>query len=354
MENIKDLRPITSDNSSSKRPIIIAGPCSAETEDQVLDTAHSLARCGVKLFRAGLWKPRTMPGNFEGVGYVGLSWLVRVSRETGMRVVTEVATSEHVNAVVEAGIDMMWIGARTVANPFAMQEIADALQGNEHVSVLVKNPVNPDLELWLGGLQRIYNAGIRRLGAIHRGFSAYGKHLYRNAPQWRIAIELHRRVPELPMLCDPSHMGGKREHVALIAQQALDMGFDGLMVESHCNPEKALSDKEQQITPTQLKQLLSTLIVRNTASSTESLALLRQRIDQCDNELMEILAQRMSIAREIGLLKKAHNMPIVQLQRYDEILKRRLEQATQLGLGPDFMKQVLQAIHEESVNQQIN
>ena len=240
---MQDLKPLFPTIDSSK-PIIIAGPCSAETEDQVMTTARELAANGIKVFRAGIWKPRTHPGGFEGVGAEGLGWLARVKKETGMIVSTEVANRQHVEQALEAGIDMLWIGARTSANPFAMQEIADALaEASTDVPVLVKNPVNPDLELWIGAMQRIYNAGIRRIGAIHRGFSAYGKHLYRNLPQWHIPIELRRRFPELPVFCDPSHIGGKRELIASISQQALDMSFSGLIIESHCDPDCAWSDK---------------------------------------------------------------------------------------------------------------
>ena len=250
-----------------KRPIIIAGPCSAETEEQVMETARDLAKNGVKIFRAGIWKPRTKPGGFEGGGAAGLAWLQAVKKETGMLVSTEVATRQHVEEALKAGVDILWIGARTSANPFAMQEIADTLQGVD-VPVLVKNPVNPDLELWIGAMQRLYNAGIHQIGAIHRGFTAYGKHLYRNMPQWHIPIELRRRMPELTIFCDPSHIGGKRELVASLSQQAMDLGFDGLMVESHCDPDCAWSDKSQQVTPDVLNFILNTLVVRDTTQTT--------------------------------------------------------------------------------------
>ena len=354
MDNIiRDITPITFPDIDSRQPLIIAGPCSAESEEQVLTTAHQLAKNGIKIFRAGIWKPRTKPGGFEGIGMRGLLWLHQVKRETGMLTATEVATHEHVVAALDAGVDILWIGARTSANPFAMQEIADALKGHEDATVLVKNPVNPDLELWIGGMQRIYNAGIRRLGAIHRGFSSYGKHLYRNEPQWHIPIELHRRIEDLTIICDPSHMGGRRELIAPIAQQALDMGFDGLIVESHCDPECALSDKNQQVTPDALNLILSMLVTRDVHTTTENLSQLRQRIDRCDTELLEVLNRRMSVAREIGQYKKEHNMPIVQGQRYGDIMLDRLKQATELGMDEEFMKVVMQAIHEESVRQQI-
>lgn len=269
-----------------------------------------------------------------------------------MLVATEVANKQHVEEALNAGVDVLWIGARTSANPFAMQEIADSLVGAD-VPVLVKNPVNPDLELWIGAMQRIYNAGIRQIGAIHRGFSAYGKHLYRNMPQWHIPIELRRRMPELTLICDPSHIGGKRELVAPLSQQAMDMGFDGLIVESHCDPDSAWSDKSQQVTPEVLNFILNMLVVRDTTQTTESLTLLRQQIDQIDNDLLEALSKRMRISREIGQYKKEHSMPVVQTGRYDDILNSRAAAAEELGMNGDFMKTVYQAIHEESVRQQI-
>lgn len=317
-----------------------------------METAKDLAKNGVRIFRAGIWKPRTKPGGFEGVGSVGLTWLQEVKKETGMLVATEVANKQHVEEALNAGVDVLWIGARTSANPFAMQEIADSLVGAD-VPVLVKNPVNPDLELWIGAMQRIYNAGIRQIGAIHRGFSAYGKHLYRNMPQWHIPIELRRRMPELTLICDPSHIGGKRELVAPLSQQAMDMGFDGLIVESHCDPDSAWSDNSQQVTPEVLNFILNMLVVRDTTQTTESLTLLRQQIDQIDNDLLEALSKRMRISREIGQYKKEHSMPVVQTGRYDDILNSRAAAAEELGMNGDFMKTVYQAIHEESVRQQI-
>lgn len=337
---------------SPQRPIVIAGPCSAETEEQVLATARDLARSGVKIFRAGIWKPRTKPGGFEGVGEPGLEWLRRVKEETGMYIATEVANHQHVEAALKAGVDIMWLGARTSANPFAVQEIADAIAGN-NVTVLVKNPINPDLELWIGALQRIYNAGIRRIGAIHRGFSAYGKHLYRNLPQWHIPIELRRRLPKLQLFCDPSHIGGKRELIAPLSQQAMDLGFDGLIVESHCDPDCAWSDKSQQVTPEVLSYILNMLVVRDTQTTTESLAVLRRQIDNIDNELIDLLARRMRVSRDIGQYKKEHNIQVLQAGRYDDILRSRMQLAEQLDMSGEFMKTVYQAIHEESVRQQI-
>lgn len=351
---MKDLQPIMLEGIDPQKPLLIAGPCSAETEEQVIRTATELAANGVKIFRAGIWKPRTKPGGFEGVGAEGLQWLKKVKELTGMYTSTEVATKQHVEEALAAGIDILWIGARTSANPFAMQEIADALQAAKaDVPVLIKNPVNPDLELWIGAVQRIYNAGIRRIGAIHRGFSAYGKHLYRNLPQWHIPIELRRRLPNLPIICDPSHIGGKRELVSSISQQAIDMGFDGLIIESHCDPDCAWSDKGQQITPDVLNFVVNTLVHRDKSHSTENLSLLRQQIDALDNELLEVLNKRMRVSREIGQFKKEHRMPIVQAQRYDDIIQSRVKLAMDMGMSGDFMKSVLAAIHEESVRQQI-
>ena len=349
---LEDIKHISFEGVSAKRPIIIAGPCSAETEEQVLATAHSLAQNGVKIFRAGIWKPRTKPGGFEGVGEIGLEWLKKVKKETGMHTSTEVANKQHVEAALKSGVDIMWIGARTSANPFAMQEIANALEGHD-VTVLVKNPVNPDLELWIGAMERLYNAGIRKLGAIHRGFSTYGKHLYRNLPQWHIPIELRRRLPQLQIFCDPSHIGGKRELVAPISQQAMDLGFDGLIIESHCEPDCAWSDKAQQVTPDVLNYILNMLVIRDVKQTTENLALLRQQIDTIDNELLEVLNKRMRISREIGQYKKEHSMQVLQAGRYDDILRSRIKLAEDMGMSGAFMKHVLEAIHEESVRQQI-
>ena len=352
---MKDLQPIKFEGVDINSPMIIAGPCSAETREQVLDTARQLAANGIKIFRAGIWKPRTKPGGFEGVGAEGLEWLKEVKAETGMYVSTEVATRQHVEAALAAGIDLLWIGARTSANPFAMQEIADALSdAGADVPVLIKNPVNPDLELWIGAMERIYNSRIRRIGAIHRGFSAYGKHLYRNLPQWHIPIELRRRLPNIPIFSDPSHIGGKRELVAPLSQQALDMGFDGLIIESHCDPDCAWSDKAQQVSPDVLNFILNTLVIRDSKSSTESLTLLRQQIDQIDNEILESFNKRMRVSREIGQYKKEHRIPVLQAGRYDSIMKSRVKLAVEMGMSAEFMTAVLSAIHEESVRQQID
>ncbi|MDE6377822.1 MAG: bifunctional 3-deoxy-7-phosphoheptulonate synthase/chorismate mutase type II [Duncaniella sp.] len=351
---MEEILPLAIDGQELSRPLIIAGPCSAETEEQVLSTARGLARAGIKIYRAGIWKPRTKPGGFEGVGVPGLAWLNKVKEETGMKVATEVANRGHVEACLEYGIDMLWIGARTSANPFAMQEIADALrEAGKDIPVLVKNPVNPDIELWIGAFERLYNAGIKRLGAIHRGFSTYGTHIYRNKPQWRIPLELRRRFPSLPIICDPSHIGGKRELIASLSQQALDMGFDGLIIESHCEPDCAWSDRNQQVTPEVLGVILDNLVFRDAPVPTENLVHLRRQIDQIDNELIELLAKRMNISREIGTYKKEHNIPIVQAARFDDIMRSRVLAAKSMGMSEEFMKQILSSIHEESVRIQL-
>ena len=339
--------------SDNVRPLVIAGPCSAETEEQVMNTAMQLAGKGCHMFRAGVWKPRTKPGGFEGNGEMALPWMAAVKEETGMLLATEVATPEHVELALKYGIDILWVGARTTANPFAVQSLADALKGVD-VPVLVKNPVNPDLELWVGALQRINQAGVKRLGAIHRGFSSYEKKLYRNMPMWQIPIELHRRMPGLPILCDPSHISGRRDLIAPLCQQAMDIGMDGLIVESHCEPDKAWSDASQQVTPDVLDYILSMLIIRDAVDLTTSLATLRKQIDEIDNDLIDLLARRMGISREIGLYKKEHGLTVVQTKRYSEILDKRAAQGALRGIESDCIKKIFESIHEESVRQQIN
>ena len=324
--------------SDNERPFVIAGPCSAESEEQVMTTAKQLAMFGCHNFRAGVWKPRTKPGGFEGHGEPALVWLQQVKKETKMQVATEVATPEHVELCLKYGIDILWVGARTTANPFAMQALADSLKGVD-VPVLVKNPVNPDLELWIGALERLNQAGVKRMAAIHRGFSSYDKKIYRN--------------PELPIFSDPSHMGGRRELIAPLCQQAMDLGFDGLIVESHCDPDKAWSDAKQQVTPDVLDYILSLLVIRDENTSTEGITTLRKQIDELDNQLMELLAKRMRVCREIGHYKKEHNMTVLQTSRYNEILDKRGAQGSLLGMGPEFVAHVFESIHEESVRQQI-
>lgn len=347
-----ELKSVVLPGVDPKRPIVITGPCSAESEEQVMAAARSIASKDIKIFRAGIWKPRTKPGGFEGVGAIGLKWLKRVKEETGMYVATEVATRDHVFEALKAGIDILWIGARTTVNPFAVQEIADALRGVD-IPVLIKNPVNPDLELWIGAIERIYGAGIQRIGAIHRGFSSYDKKIYRNLPLWHIPIELRRRLPQLPIFCDPSHIGGKRELIAPLSQQAMDLSFDGLIIESHCNPDAALSDSEQQITPDVLDYVLNLLVIRDVTQTTENLSELRRQIDNIDEQLLELLAKRMRISREIGVYKKEHNMPILQSPRYNEILENRSNMGESMDLNPEFVKEILREIHEESVRQQM-
>ncbi|WP_455990567.1 chorismate mutase [Prevotella sp.] len=335
-----------------KRPIVIAGPCSAETEEQVMSTARMLADKGCHIFRAGVWKPRTKPGGFEGNGEKALPWLKEVKEETGMMISTEVATPDHVELAMRYDMDVLWVGARTSANPFAMQALADSMQGLQ-IPVLVKNPVNPDLELWIGGLQRLNQAGIKRLGVIHRGFSSYDKKIYRNLPMWQIPIELRRRIPGLPIICDPSHIGGRRDLIAPLCQQAMDLGFDGLIVESHCNPKEAWSDAKQQVTPDILDYILSLLVIRDDTFTTEDIRSLRAQIDELDNSLMELLAKRFRLCREIGTFKKEHNMTILQTGRYNEILEKRGTQAGLCGMNPKFAAHIFELIHEESVRQQL-
>lgn len=338
--------------SDNERPFVIAGPCSAETEEQVLTTARQLKAKGCHNFRAGVWKPRTKPGSFEGNGEKALPWLKEVKEETGMLVATEVAKPEHVELCLKYGIDILWVGARTSANPFAMQDLADSLRGVD-VPVFVKNPVNPDLELWIGALERLNGAGVKRLAAIHRGFSSFDKRIYRNLPQWQIPIELHRRVPNLPIICDPSHIGGRRELIAPLCQQAMDLGFDGLIVESHCDPDCAWSDAKQQVTPSVLDYILSVLVVRDEHTTTEDLRQLRGQIDDLDTQLLDMLAKRMRVCREIGTYKKEHNLTVLQSKRYGEMVDSRSAEADRLQMSPEFITHIFELIHEESVRQQL-
>ena len=347
-----DLQPLNLPSDKGERPIVIAGPCSAETEEQVMTTARQLAAKGCRIFRAGVWKPRTKPGGFEGNGEKALPWLQAVKKETGMLTATEVAMPEHVELALKYDVDMLWVGARTATNPFAMQELAESLRGFEG-PVLVKNPVKPDPELWMGAMQRLNQVGIKRLGAIHRGFSSCDKKIYRNVPMWQIPIELHRRIPDLPIICDPSHIGGRRDLIAPLCQQAMDLGFDGLIVESHCSPDEAWSDALQQVTPDILDYILSLLVVRNEHTTTEGLRMLRGQIDELDNNLMELLARRFRVCREIGTFKKEHNMTVLQAGRYDEILQKRGAQASLCGMDAEFAAHVFELIHEESVRQQL-
>ncbi len=338
------------------RPMVIAGPCSAESEEQIMETAKGLNDIGIHVFRAGIWKPRTHPGCFEGVGTPGLKWLQRVKKELGMKVCTEVASEKHVYECIKFGVDMVWIGARTSANPFLMQEIADALKDTD-IPVLVKNPVNPDLDLWIGALERLNRAGITKLGVIHRGFSTSQKIAYRNDPGWRIAIELRTRYPEIPFFADPSHMAGDKKYLLELSQRALDLGLDGLMVESHCNPCEAFSDAKQQLTPGELKEMLyDQIIVRDNDTDSleykENIDQLRAQIDVIDENLLFALKSRMNVSRKIGKYKKDHNIAILQAGRWDAVLASMIEKGKEYGLSDKFLTTVFNAIHEESVQAQ--
>lgn len=341
--------------TDTKKPIVIAGPCSAESEQQIFETAKALKSAGVEVLRAGIWKPRTRPNCFEGVGSEGLHWMQRVQRELGMKTSTEVANVKHVYEALKSGVDMLWIGARTTANPFAMQEIADALKGTD-IPVLVKNPVNPDVELWIGALERLNMAGLKKIGVIHRGFSIYGKSKYRNVPQWQLPIEIKRRFPEMLMICDPSHISGKREYIQEISQQAMDLGFDGLIIESHICPEIALSDAAQQVTPASLTEILSKLIIREVDSENieykDSIDELRARIDVIDNDLIEMLAARMNISEEIGKYKKQNNITILQPGRWDKILSKVFDKGAEKELDNEFLEKIFKAIHQASIDRQ--
>jgi chorismate mutase len=354
MENKKEFRTWL-DDFQLQHPLVIAGPCSAETEEQVLQIATELKNSDVTIFRAGIWKPRTRPGGFEGVGAVGLKWLQKAKEATGLLMAIEVASAAHVKLALEHDIDVLWIGARTTVNPFAVQEIADALEGTDKI-VLLKNPVNPDLSLWIGGLERLYNANIKKLGVIHRGFSTYEKNKYRNNPEWQIAIDMQNRFPDLPMICDPSHITGKRTMIQEVAQQALDLNYDGLMIETHNDPDQAWSDAEQQITPTVLKQMFLDLKVRKTTDNAseykQRMDTLRLQIDGYDEKLLEIIGNRMQIVDQIGLLKKEKNVAILQNQRWNEILLKMTAEGKEMGLSSDFIMQLFKAIHQESINHQ--
>lgn len=337
------------------RPCVVAGPCSAESEEQVMETARGLKAIGINVFRAGIWKPRTHPGCFEGAGVPGLKWMQKVRREYGMRICTEVANERHVFECLKHGVDMVWLGARTTANPFLVQEIAEALRDTD-IPVLVKNPVNPDLDLWIGAFERLAAQGVRKLGAIHRGVSSVSKIKYRNLPQWEMAVELRSRYPELPMFADPSHMGGKREYLFELSQRAMDLGLDGLMIESHCDPSCALSDAAQQLTPSALIELLESLVVRDAMTSdeefNEKLSRLRAQIDVLDENLIFTLASRMKVSRSIGDLKKENSVAIVQPSRWDEVLDKAAASAAAYGLDTEFIKRIFNTIHEASVAEQ--
>ncbi|MDX1278805.1 bifunctional 3-deoxy-7-phosphoheptulonate synthase/chorismate mutase type II [Oceanihabitans sediminis] len=354
MENKKELRTWL-DDMKLDHPLVIAGPCSAETEEQVLKIAHQLKDTDVNYFRAGIWKPRTRPGNFEGVGALGLKWLQKVKAETGMKTCTEVANAYHVKLALEHDIDLLWIGARSTVSPFIMQEIADALCGTDKI-VLVKNPVNPDLALWLGGIERLYEAGVKNLGAIHRGFSTYEKSKYRNIPEWQLAIEFQNRFPDLPLINDPSHITGRRDMIFDVSQTALDLNFDGLMIETHTYPDNAWSDAAQQVTPATLVQIMKDLQIRKEshpeAAYNNELNKLRSQIDLVDNQIIDLLAKRMKVADDIGVLKKQKNVAVLQRKRWKEILEKMIVEGKSKGLSEEFILSMFKAIHQESINHQ--
>ena len=338
------------------RPVIISGPCSAETEEQMVATAKQIAATGkVHALRAGIWKPRTRPGQYEGAGEEGLKWLIRAKQETGLPVATEVANAAHVEACLKAGVDILWVGARTTVNPFSVQEVADALKGVD-IPVLVKNPINPDVELWLGALERLNKAGITKLAAIHRGFSSFEKGPFRNVPMWDLAIDLKTRVPDLDMICDPSHIAGNRDLIAFISQKALDLDMAGLMIESHINPDAAWSDAKQQVTPAVLGKIISELVVRTASVENktfkDTLSILREQIDQLDDEIMQRLSQRMKISEKIGQYKKENNVTILQVNRWEEIVHTRIALCKAMGLNEEFTNDLLKLIHHESIQVQ--
>ena len=354
MKNSKELRSWL-DEMNLPHPLVIAGPCSAETEDQVLQIAHELKDTDVNYYRAGIWKPRTRPGNFEGVGAIGLKWLQKVKEETGLKTATEVANRTHVDLALEHDIDLLWIGARSTVSPFIVQEIADALEGTDKI-VLVKNPVNPDLSLWLGAVERLYTADIKKLGVIHRGFSTYEKTKYRNIPEWQMAIELQTKFPDLPLINDPSHITGKRDMILDISQTALDLNFDGLMIETHCDPDNAWSDAAQQVTPKTLVQIMEDLKIRKEtdeeAEYNAKLSNLRAQIDIIDNQLIETLGKRMKISDGIGELKKQKNVAVLQTNRWNSILGKMILEGESKGLSEEFVLRMFKAIHQESINHQ--
>lgn len=342
-------------HKENNSPLVIAGPCSAESRDQVLETAKALKGMGITVFRAGVWKPRTKPGGFEGAGDVALEWLGDVRRETGMKTCCEVATPEHLNKAIQSGVDILWTGARTTADPFAVQALADAIKeySLSSITLLVKNPVNPDVELWAGAVERFLNAGVKSIAIVHRGFSSYNTGIYRNLPLWHIPIEMKRRFPDIPLFCDPSHMGGHRNLIFPLSQQALDLMYDGLMIECHCNPDNALSDKQQQLSPAQLKEVLVSLKPRQEGSQI-NLESLRKQIDSLDDEILKLLKDRMDVSQKIGDYKQAHNMSVLQSQRYGEIVEKSRLQAEALGLDTDFAAQLMELIHKESVRLQLS
>ena len=339
-----------------KRPLIISGPCSAETEEQVVQTATRLAATGkVDILRAGIWKPRTRPGSFEGIGTKGLPWLQQARKESGLPVAIEVATAKQVEDALHFGVDVLWIGARTTVNPFSVQDVADALKGAD-VPVLIKNPINPDLELWIGAVERVANAGIKNIGLIHRGFSSYGNTEYRNAPMWHLAIEMKRRNPGMLLINDPSHICGRRDILMDVAQKAIDLDFDGLIIESHIDPDNAWSDAKQQVTPERLGEMISSIVWRTETIDSEELHAvmekMRQQINQLDDELLQLIGQRMKVADKIGQYKKDNNITILQTNRWNAILERAYQRGDKLGLSQEFITKYFDAVHMESINHQ--
>lgn len=340
------------DQMGLNHPLVIAGPCSAETEEQVLEIAHQLTKTKATVFRAGVWKPRTRPGNFEGIGALALPWLQRVKKETGLLIAIEVANVAHVKLALENHVDILWIGARTTVNPFAVQEIADALENTKKI-VLVKNPINPDLELWIGAIERLQKVNIKNIGAIHRGFSTYQKTAYRNNPNWQIAIDFKNRMPEIPLINDPSHICGNREGIYDVSQMALDLKFDGLMIETHHKPDKAWSDAKQQVTPTRLNEIITDLIIRKNSfesqTAIDNLEKLRAKINEIDNQLISVLSSRMAVSKKIGKAKKDKNVAVLQSTRWNEVLKKCVEKGKTQGLSKSFMEKIYKAIHLESI-----
>ena len=354
MENSKEMSAWLEDFGLD-HPLVIAGPCSAETEEQVLKIAHELKDTDVTVFRAGIWKPRTRPGMFEGVGAIGLDWLKKVKDQTGLFISTEVANKDHVKLALEADVDILWIGARSTVSPFIIQEIADALNGTDKI-VLVKNPVNPDLALWMGGLERLYSANIKKLGVIHRGFSTYDKSKYRNNPEWQIAVEFQNIFPDIPLICDPSHIAGRRDLIFNLSQRALDLNFDGLMIETHWDPDNAWSDAKQQVTPRRLVEIMNDLKIRKVTTDEKSyqieLETLREQIDVSDQIILEALGKRMKVAESIGILKKGNNVAVLQNKRWNEILQTMKARGGERGLSDEFITRIFKAIHQESINHQ--
>jgi len=351
-----NITPMSDWMPNKELPLLIAGPCSAESEEQVLKAAHLIERDHrAMIFRAGLWKPRTRPNNFEGVGKEGLDWLARVKRETRLLTTTEVAKGEHVGQAIDAGVDILWIGARTTVNPFSVQEIADALRGHD-IPVLVKNPINPDLQLWIGAIERINQAGITKIGAIHRGFTPLSQSIYRNDPTWKIPVELKRLIPELPIICDPSHIGGSRELIEPIGQKAFDLQMEGLMIETHPDPDNALSDARQQVTPDRLSAILDTIVWRHPEAPNKNFATtleqLRGEIDEIDEQMINLLAQRMGLVEKIAEDKKRNNVTILQVSRYEQLLNDRIKKGERQSLNPEFVKAIFEQVHQNSIRRQ--